>query len=511
MSPNEYSNGSLGQGLADQAVNVRRYTDALARGAWLIAAIVVVVTGIVLAISLTSQKTYQASASIVYNPSSTILQPTDASSIERQLATFQALVQTPTVRAEAGRHINESPAKLKGAISAAADAKANIVTVTATASNARAAAARANAVAQAFISREQYIQNLDSKNALSQLQSQIAALKGDPAAASQVAALQERINALQINSASTTSELQIAESATPPSGAVSPRPALNVIVALFVSLLIGILVVLGRDQVRPRFNSPREIGRILGLPVLAGIPYRTRFAFQRRRRALIGLEHEAYDALQASISLLRPSGSPRVLLVTSAVHSEGKTTVAANLGRSLARAGQRTLVISGDLRFPSLHEEFGLPLAPGFSECLATVQAGKAPPSEALERVIRHAPESPGLDVLTSGRVAPEPSSLMSSGTLEQVFDAAREMDYSWIIIDSPPVLGLGDTSFLGQQAEDALLVARLDRVTPEQVEDLHERILRLNLHLLGLVVMGARVEISPYYLSKGALTLADS
>lgn len=513
MSSSEHSNGSLAQGFADQAINVRRYTDALMRGAWLIAAIVVAVTAIVLVISLTTQKTYQASASIIYNPASTVLAPTDSSSTERQLATFQALVQTPTVRTEAGRQIHESPAKLKGAIGAAVDAKANIITVTTTAARPSVAAARANAVAQAFINQEQSIQNLGYKNALSQLQSQIGALKGDPAAASQIAALQDRVNALQINSASTTSELQIAEAATPPSGAVSPRPALNVIVALFASLLIGVLVVLGRDQLRPRFGSPREIGRMLGLPVLVGVPYRTRFGSQRRRRALVGLEHEAYDALQASVRLLRPSSNgPRVLLVTSAVHNEGKTTVAANLGRSLARAGQRTLVISGDLRFPSLHEEFGLPLTPGFSECLATVQAGKARAAEALQRAIRHAPESRGLDVLTSGRTPSDPSSLMSSsGTLELVFDALRGMDYRWIIIDSPPMVGLGDTSFLGQQAEDALLVARLDRVSPEQVEDLHERISRLKLHPLGLVVMGARVEISPYYISERTLTLADS
>jgi succinoglycan biosynthesis transport protein ExoP len=511
MSSNEPVGGP-GPGFADQAINVRRYTDALLRGAWLIAAIVAVVTVVVLAISLATHKTYQASASIIYNPASTVLQPTDASSTERQLATFQTLVQTPNVRSEAARQLHESPAKLKGAISASVDAKANIIAVAATAPQAALAAARANAVTQAFISQEQAIQSLGYKNAVSQLQAQISSLKGNPTAAPQIAALQDRINALQINSASTTSELQIAESATPPSGAVSPRPALNAIVALFASLLIGVLVVLGRDQLRPRFGSPREIGRILGLPVLVGVPYRTRIGSQRRRRALVGLEHEAYDALQASVRLLRPPGNgSHVLLVTSAVHGEGKTTVAANLGRSLARAGQRTLVISGDLRFPSLHDHFKLPLVPGFSECLAAVERGDARPGEELERLIRPAPDIRGLDVLTSGKTPSDPSSLMSRGTLELVFDALRDMDYRWIVIDSAPVLGLGDTSFLGQHAEDALLVARLDRVSPEQVEDLHERILRLKLHPLGLVVMGARVEISPYYLSERTLTLADS
>lgn len=512
MSSNEQSVGGLGAGFADQAVNVRRYADALLRGAWLIGAIVVVVTAAVVVVSFTVHKTYQASARIIYNPGTTVLQPTDAASTERQLATFESLVQTPTVRNEAAQRIHESPAKLKSAISASVDAKANIIAVTATAPRASLAASRANAVAQAFIAQEQAIQSLGYKNALSQLQAQITELKGNPGAASQIAALQDRINALQINSAGTASELQIAEAASTPTGAVSPRPALNAIVALFASLLIGVLVVLGRDQLRPRFGSPREIGRILGLPVLVGIPYRARLGSSRRRRALLGLEHEAYDALQASIRLLRPtSDGPRVLLVTSAVHGEGKTTVAANLGRSLARAGQRTLVISGDMRFPTLHDQFKLPLAPGLAECLATVEQGQARPGDELERLIRRAPEMRGLDVLGGGRIPSDPSSLMSGATLELVFDALRDIDYRWILIDAPPVLGLGDASLLGQHADDALLVARLDRVSPEQVEDLHERILRLKLHPLGLVVMGARVEISPYYVKERSLTLADS
>jgi capsular exopolysaccharide synthesis family protein len=512
MSSSEQSFGGLGTGFADQAVNVRRYTDALRRGAWLIAVIVAIVTGIVLIVSLSTHKTYQASASIIYNPVSTVLQPTDANSIERQLATFQTLVQTPSVKVAAARHLSESPVKLKGAISSSVDAKANIITVSATAPRPSLAAARANAVAQAFISQEQSIQNLGLTNALSQLQAQITALKGNPGAGAQIAALQDRISALQINSASTNSELQIAESATPPTGAVSPRPALNAIVALFASLLIGVLVVLGRDQLRPRFNSPREIGRILNLPVLVGIPYRTRLGTARRRRAVLGLEHEAYDALQASIRLLRSArDTPRLLLISSAIHGEGKTTVAANLGRSLARAGQRTLVVSGDMRFPTVHEHFGLALSPGLSECLVGVEEGRGHPRQELERVIKRAPGSRGLDVLTAGRTPSDPSSLMSGGTLELVFDALRDMNYKWILVDSPPMLGLGDTSFLGQHAEEALLVVRLDRVSPEQVEDLHERILRLKLHPLGLVVMGARVEISPYYLSERTLTPAGS
>src|SRR5271166_1784576 len=106
----------LSQGGGDQAVDVQRYADALRRGAWMIIGIAVVVTIAVVVISKTLPKTYDASATIVYNPSSTVLQPTDAASIERQLATFQALAQTPAVLSTAAPYLSESASSIKGSI-----------------------------------------------------------------------------------------------------------------------------------------------------------------------------------------------------------------------------------------------------------------------------------------------------------------------------------------------------------------------------------------------------------
>jgi capsular exopolysaccharide synthesis family protein len=511
MSSREQSGLGFGSSFGDQAVNSRRYLDALRRGAWLIGVIVVVVTGVVAVVSLIAHKTYSASASIVYNPSSAVLQPTDAPSIERQLATFEALVRTPAVTALAAHEISQPQAALRSAISASADPKANIITINASAPRPILAAKRANAVARAFLSVQQAQQTAGYNQARAQLQTEIAELRGNPAAASQIAALQDRINALQINAAGTNSELQISEPATPPASAASPRPTLNTIIALFASLLIGVLVVLARDQVRPRFSSPREVANILNQPVLVSLPYRARAPSTRRRMAQAALEHETFDALQASVRLLGSNAAdPHVLLITSAVHGEGKTTVTANLGRSLARAGQRTLVVSADLRFPSLHEHFQLPLSPGLSDLLTAVQRRSALPPKQLEQMIRPVPSEPGLQLLAAGEVPPDPSSLLSGSALGFLFEWLRESDYNHILVDSPPLLGLGDTSFLAQEAREVLVVARLDRVSPEQVQDLDELIGRLRLNPLGLVVVGTKLELNPYYLSERKLTLAD-
>jgi succinoglycan biosynthesis transport protein ExoP len=499
---------SLGTGFADQAVDVRRYFDALRRGAWTIGTIVIIFTVAVVAIARALPKSYQASAQIVYNPTTTVLQPTDANSTQRQLATYQALVQTPAVLSAAARSLSEPYTTLKSHVSSTADPNANLVTITASADSARLGAARANAVAQAFLAAEQSAQNRGLQLARVQLQSQIARLRGTPGTAGQIGALQDRISALQINAAGTASQLQIAQTATRPTSASSPRPVLDGVIALFVSLLVAVLVVLGRDQLRPRFGSPRELGRALELPVLAGVPYRRRLGSARRRRALSGLEHEAYDALQATVRLLgRREGGQRVVLVTSATHGEGKTTVTASLGRSLARTGQRTLLISGDVRSPTLHSHFGLPVGPGLTDCLAELQSDSGHPDDAVEDMILAAPGELELDVLPAGEAPVDPTSLMSAPALSVLIETVRRMDYGYVLFDSPPILGLGDSQFLARQADDVLLVARLDRVTPDQAEDVKELLARLKLTPVGLVAVGARVELSPYYLADRALT----
>jgi capsular exopolysaccharide synthesis family protein len=511
MSSPERPSSPLPTGFSDQPVDAQRYLGALRRGIWLIATIVIVTTLAVLVISLGIPKTYRASTDIVYNPAAT-LQSNEATSTQRQLATFEALVQTPPVTATAAHKLSESPKAVKDAISASANPNANLLTITASASSGSVAAARANAVAQSFLTVEQSMQNLGLNNARTQLQAQIAQLHGTPGAANQIAALEARISALQINAAGTTSELQIAESAVPPSGPSSPRPAINAVVALFASLLIGILIVLGRDQLQPRFTTPRELGQTVNLSVLAGVPYRRRSLSERRRRALSGLEHETYDALQATMRLLGPANDRQnVLLVTSATHGEGKTTVTASLARSLSRAGQKTLVISGDLRSPKLHEHFGLQPQFGFSDCLLAIENDAQQPDEALERAISAAPGELNLDVLSSGQAPSDPAALLSSSALDRVFETLRQRDYNYVLIDSPPILGLGDAQFLARQSDDVLVVARLDRISPGQAEDLRDLLRRLQLNPLGMVVMGARVELSPYYLAERPQTQTTS
>ena len=493
--------------LGDQAVDVRRYVDALRRGLPLIVAVAILVTVVVGAVSSALPKTYNATARLVYNPASSVLTQTDAESTQRQLATFQAFVPAPTVIAAAAKGLHEPPAAVKEAVSSSAESTSNILSISATARSASLAAARANAVAHAFLTEEEALQNRGFQEARTQLEAEIAELKAAPDTSAKIAALESRISALQISATGTQAELQIGESASAPSGPSSPRVAVNALIALVVSVVLAILLILARDQLRPRFSNPRELGDALGLPVLAGIPYRPQLTTPRRRLALRGLEREVYDLLQTAVRLHGlPASGQQMLLVTSATHAEGKTTVTANLGRSLARTGHKPLLISGDMRSPTLHEHFDLPPSPGLSDCLSAALSENGASAETVGAAIRAAPDELNLDLMAAGGTPSDPTSLVSSPALGMVLDAIRELDYAYVLIDSPPLLGIADAQLLARQAEDVLLVGRLDRVSPEQVEELRGLLSRLQLSPIGLTVVGARAEFSPYYISERAV-----
>ena len=113
-----------------------------------------------------------------------------------------------------------------------------------------------------------------------------------------------------------------------------------------------------------------------------------------------------------------------------------------------------------------------------------------------------HGPE-PDLHVLTSGSKTADPGRVLGSSAMRSLVESATELGYSYVLLDAPPMLGIADVQGLAQLADRVLIVARLDRVTFDQVVDMQELIERLGINPLGLVVIGARVDVSPYYLSE--------
>ncbi len=181
---------------------------------------------------------------------------------------------------------------------------------------------------------------------------------------------------------------------------------------------------------------------------------------------------DAYRSAITSILLSRVNGvSPRTILVTSPRPKAGKTTTVANLGISLAEIGRRVLLIDGDLRRPRLGKLFGLQFATGLSDAL--IDGGTGPIS--LESVVRPS-TVPGLFVLPGGSEPANISKLLHSTYLDSLVEIARA-EYDFVLIDSPPMMGMADARLLSRVADGVILISRAGETSPEQLGEAKERL----------------------------------
>jgi capsular exopolysaccharide synthesis family protein len=174
------------------------------------------------------------------------------------------------------------------------------------------------------------------------------------------------------------------------------------------------------------------------------------------------LAAEKFRFIAVRLRQLQQSGSLKKVLITSSVPQEGKSMVAANLACTLARrARQRTLLLEGDLRRPSLTQMFGLGKIPGICEWLQ----GESVPASSIYHL-----EGPDLWILPAGSTPRNPLELMQSGRLSALMDQLTGW-FDWIVIDSPPVLPLADTSLWMRLADGILLVTRQGTSAKRQMQ----------------------------------------
>jgi capsular exopolysaccharide synthesis family protein len=482
----------------EQSVETGRYLDALGRSKLLIAVIVLPLTAAVLLVSMSLPETYRATAKIVVEGATDPLESRDVASIERRLATIKALLTTrETLRRARKRVRGETALTLRDKVHVSVDPTANIINVVATEDSAPRAARIANAVATTFVGGRRRAEQLRLNRARAAFRKALADLEGKRGlqVATERASIRERLTDLNVGAASTGSELAIAEVAQPPTDPYSPRPLRNTLFAFFASAFLAALVVLARAQLKPRISGSRELSRLMDLPVLSEVPY-VRRRLGHRVHTLSAAEYEAYQTLHAAIRRELPATNQRVLLVTSALHSEGKTEVTAALGLVLSQAGQRTWLVSADMRWPRLHELFDVAQTPGLADVLTGARNGG---SAGILELSAARTGSGRLHVLASGSTPPDPAQLLAGDALDSFFDQMRRSDYDYVLIDGPPLLGLVDSQVLAQRVDGVLLVCRPDQLTPEAAVATRELLDRLDVDALGLAIIGSRGSMHVY------------
>jgi capsular exopolysaccharide synthesis family protein len=200
---------------------------------------------------------------------------------------------------------------------------------------------------------------------------------------------------------------------------------------------------------------------------------------------------EAYRALRTSILLSTPDAPPQVLLFSSALPQEGKTTTSSNLAILLAQKGGKVLLVDADLRRPSMHRMFSIHSRVG----LSTVLAGMATAQEA----IAPCPSVPNLYLLPAGPPAPHPAELVGSASMRSLLQELRR-EYDYILLDSPPVLAVTDAVLLSLLADSVVLVARSSQTPKQSLRRAAGLFLQANANIAGVVLNATDLSSSSYY-----------
>jgi capsular exopolysaccharide synthesis family protein len=233
--------------------------------------------------------------------------------------------------------------------------------------------------------------------------------------------------------------------------------SLRLIMTVLASLL-GLCLPVGAitflDTRHQRINTSMEVRDRLGLPVIGSMPViPTRVLRQlgspSKRNQLWQLRlTESVDGITARLLRRAELEQRRVVMVTSAVSGEGKTTLAAQLAMSLARAGRRTVLVDFDLRQPSFDDAFGLERSPGISEILRN--------ESDLARAIQHTQTS-NLSVITAGRWNRMALSALANGGADSLFKELRD-EYEFVVVDTSPILPIADARFVSQYVDSVVL-----------------------------------------------------
>lgn len=295
----------------------------------------------------------------------------------------------------------------------------------------------------------------------------------------------------------------VEQRATVPTAPVVPKPRRNFALGIAFGLLAGIGLSLIRDVLDNTVKDRESLEKIAGAGVVGVIPFdknrqgQPAISFDKENSATA----EAFRKLRTNLQFLSVDYPPRLIVVTSSLPNEGKSTTAINIALSLAEADHNVLLVDGDMRRPSLDKYLDLVGAVGFSTALS----GAASLDDVLQDT-----KFPRLTVLTAGPTPPNPSELLGSTAAKKLLGELRDR-FDYVIVDSSPLLAVTDGSVLAAESDGALLLARAQGTKCDQLVEAVGILNDVGASLLGTVL----TMVSPrgdskygYYYGAGA---ADS
>ena len=315
-----------------------------------------------------------------------------------------------------------------------------------------------------------------------------------------------------------SSNIRVVDPALVPTSPSRPQKARNILLAFLVGLVGGVGLAIFREYLDNTVKSPDDIEALSGLPSLAVVPtlpglngHHSRLSRLTRDTAEQTVANprvellsyvqpksqisEAFRALRTSLLLSQADHPPQVILVTSALPREGKTTAAVNLAVTLAQLGDRTLLMDSDMRKPGIRR--ALNLTTGKDVGLSSYLAGVCSLDEAM---IPH-PAISNLTAMTTGPVPPSPADLLSSLRMREGLAELRRR-FKFIVIDSPPIMAATDAVILSAQTDGVLLVVRSGETPKEAFTRARDLLMAVKSRLLGVVLNAVDSSAPDYYYS---------
>ncbi|RKY55711.1 MAG: hypothetical protein DRP93_02865 [Candidatus Neomarinimicrobiota bacterium] len=307
--------------------------------------------------------------------------------------------------------------------------------------------------------------------------------------------MKERYEEARIQEASQISNVYVIDKAVPKYLPIKPKTNLNILLGFIFGLAAGIGIILLREFMDNSIRSKEDLEG-LGLTVLGIIPsmsidkakkvldkkyssnddFRNRLISHFKPRSPIS---ESFRSLRTNLELSVVDKTISALVVTSAGAAEGKSTVISNLAIAYAQFGMKVLLVDGDMRKPTIHKMFSTPKKPG----LANMITKRSKMDESIFKT-----EIDNLYVMPAGSLPPNPSELLGSKAMKELFTQLRKQ-FDKIFFDAPPLMAVTDAALLGSMTDGVLLVVRAGEAQKEVVVHLQQEMKNTKITIAGTVL----------------------
>jgi polysaccharide biosynthesis transport protein len=319
----------------------------------------------------------------------------------------------------------------------------------------------------------------------------------------------EKLKEAGVSAGLRSNNFRIVNGAREPGAPIEPNIPRNLGFATLLGLTSGIGLAFLLEGVDNTVRTTEQAQAISGLPALGMIPMGSKAAIDglNPKRMVIASSKEAvelitqvrpqsqmaesYRALRTSLLLSNLGAPPKVIMVTSALPQEGKTTTSINCAVVLAQKGIRVLLIDADLRRPSIHKTLGIGPRSGLSNVLTG--------SATLEQAVTSSSLLPNLAIMPAGTPPPNPCELLASSNMKDLL-AELSTDYDHIVIDTPPTLSVTDAVVLSPRADAIVLVIRSGKTTKQALRRSRDLLTQVNAKVSGVLLNAVDLNSPDYY-----------